>query len=130
MEIARTSSANACSPWPRKISDNCINSQRSTERPRRGARVPAKTELGCVWFIVEGHTIRSEEAHDGSHFYSERKAPNRRRLAANAPAMGFARLARYDRHQVRLRHGAVRRLHCSYQRSARPFLRYADFKRR
>src|SRR6202453_1300319 len=31
MEMARTSSANASSPWPRKISNNCINSQRSRD---------------------------------------------------------------------------------------------------
>ena len=41
--------------------------------------------------------------------------------------MGFARFARHDRHQVRLRHGAVRLLHRARQWAAHPLLRHADF---
>ncbi len=44
--------------------------------------------------------------------------------------MGSARHARHDRHQVRLRHGALRRLHGPHQRQRGALLRDADFERR
>ena len=49
--------------------------------------------------------------------------PRRQRPARHAAALGAARPARPDRHQVRLRHGAVRRLHRAPGRRARALLR-------
>ena len=45
-------------------------------------------------------------------------------------ALGAARRARHDRHEVRLRHGAVRRLHRAYRRRPHAVLRHADRQRR
>ena len=42
----------------------------------------------------------------------------RRGRSRHAAALGLARQARHDRHQVRLRHGAVRRLHRAPRRRA------------
>ena len=44
----------------------------------------------------------------------------RRCRRRHAAAVGVARRARHDRHEVRLRHGAVRRLHRAYRRRCRP----------
>ena len=48
--------------------------------------------------------------------------------ARDAAVVGPARHARHDRHQVRLRHGAVRRLHRPHQRPAGPLLRARRFR--
>src|SRR6476661_10003345 len=40
--------------------------------------------------------------------------------------MGSARRARHDRHEVRLRHGALRRLHRACRRRRHPFLHHPD----
>ena len=84
---------------------------------RRTLTVRLRTRVnGCVSmrptslsYILKKQRFGSEEAHDGSHFHPEWKTPDRGRLAADAAAMGLARHARHDRHQIRLRHGAVRR---------------------
>src|SRR5215468_5137283 len=48
--------------------------------------------------------------------YRQRSKPQRRRRARHPTVVGVARYARHDRHQIRLRHRAVRRLHGPYQR--------------
>ena len=44
--------------------------------------------------------------------------------------VGAARRARHDRNQVRLRHGALRRLHGAHRRRRDPLLRHSDRQRR
>ena len=57
-------------------------------------------------------------------------AAQRRRRWRHPPALGLARRARHDRHQVRLRHGALRRLHRAYERRADAVLRLSHRQRR
>src|SRR5580698_7166265 len=113
--MPRTRSVKGCSPRPRKISDNCINSQRTTDSRYR------------AWVLVRLYTKETEiwlrGGHDGCHFHSQWEIPNRRCVAANAVAMGFARLAGYDRHEIRLRDGPLRLLHRTSERPAHPLLR-------
>ena len=52
-----------------------------------------------------------------------------RRRARHAAAVGAARAARPDRHQVRLRRRAVRRLHRAHRRRGRALLRAAGLRR-
>ena len=54
----------------------------------------------------------------------------RRRRRRHAAAVGVARRAGHDRHEVRLRHGAVRRLHRACRRRRHPFLHHPDRQHR
>ena len=56
--------------------------------------------------------------------------PKRRCRRRHAASLGVARRARHDRHQVRLRHGAVRRLHRACRRRRHPFLHHPDRQHR
>ena len=47
----------------------------------------------------------------------------------HAAALGVARRARHDRHEVRLRHGVMRRVHCASRQSRYSFLHHARRKR-
>ena len=54
----------------------------------------------------------------------------RRRRRRHPAPVGLARRARHDGHEVRLWHGALRRLHRAYERHADTLLHNADTKRR
>ena len=53
------------------------------------------------------------------HHQGQRQHAQRRCRRRHAAALGAARRARHDRHEVRLRHGAVRRLHRACRRRRR-----------
>src|SRR2546422_36444 len=59
------------------------------------------------------------------HFEGQRQGAHGGRTAGHAPALGTARRHRTDRHQVRLRRGAVRSLHGASRWPADPLLRHA-----
>ena len=50
-------------------------------------------------------------SHERTHPANQRQGTQRRRRSEHTPSLGAARFARPRRHQVRLRHGPVRRLH-------------------
>ena len=60
---------------------------------------------------------------NGSH--AQRRCRRR-----HASPLGVARRARHDRHEVRLRHGAVRRLHRACRRRRHPLLHHPDRQHR
>src|SRR6266702_2466260 len=66
-----------------------------------------------------------EEEHGHGHSENQRHGAHGGRSAGHASALGAARRDRLDGDQVRLRHGAVRRLHGARGRPADPLLRHA-----
>ena len=58
-------------------------------------------------------------------FVNTKRVDIRRRARRHAAAVGAARRPGADRHQVRLRHGAVRRLHRAHRRPADALVRHA-----
>src|SRR5262245_21488688 len=66
----------------------------------------------------------------GHHDQGERRRSDRRRRRRHPSLVGVARRARHDRHQVRLRHGTLRRLHRAHRRRRHPFLCYPDRQHR
>src|SRR5580700_5943532 len=74
--------------------------------------------LPCWRLYVEGC---DELRHQG-----ERSRSRRRRRRRHAAALGVARRARHDRHEVRLRHGAVRCLYRACRRCRRSILHHFD----
>src|SRR6266852_3951349 len=71
-----------------------------------------------------------EGGFHGHHFHSERQAPIRRSQPGHAATLGASRHSEHDRHEIRLRHGALRRLHRAYQRRSYALLHHRDFQRR
>ena len=66
----------------------------------------------------------------GLHDQSQRRRSHRRCRRRHAAPVGVARRARHDRHEVRLRHGALRRLHRACRRRRHPFLHHPDRQHR
>src|SRR5712675_2457482 len=66
----------------------------------------------------------------GHHNQSQRRQSHNRCRRRHAAPLGVARRARLDRHEVRLRHGALRRLHGACRRRRHPFLHHSCRQRR
>src|SRR3984893_16799127 len=77
--------------------------------------------------------ITDSNAYRGNHdlrHQSQQEYTQRRRRRRHAAPLGVARRARHDRHEVRLRHGALRRLHRACRRGRHPFLRHSHREHR
>ena len=69
--------------------------------------------------------VRRRSRHGVRH-RSQRQHTPRGRRRRHAAALGVARRARDDRHEVRLWHSAMRRLHRAYRRQSRPVVSPCD----
>src|SRR5260221_3819346 len=74
-------------------------------------------------FVLPGET-------HGRLVHAQRQADLPRRRSGHALAVGDPRCRRPDRHQIRLRHRAMRRLHRAYRRAGNTLLRDAGLRRR
>src|SRR5437763_3834389 len=66
----------------------------------------------------------------GHHDQGQRRRSDGRCRRRHPAPLGVARRARHDRHEVRLRHGVVRRLHRACRRRRHPFLHHPDRQHR
>ena len=82
----------------------------------------------AVHGVVDPHPTRCSRS-SCDEFFRQRQEGQRRRRCRHAAAVGPARRAQAHRHQVRLRHRAVRRLHGAPRRPAAPLVRDADLVR-
>src|SRR5881396_199075 len=76
-----------------------------------------------IRFTGKSHRLSRRSFHGFPR--CQRQDPRGRRRARYAPLVGAARLAAHDRHEVRLRHRSVRRLHGTHRRGARALLLHA-----
>src|ERR1700694_330381 len=81
-----------------------------------------RTLIACVCVRL----LREETPYVDS-IHIKRKTSDSGRQSQHAAAVGVARHTGDDGHEIRLRHGIVRRLHGTHRRGSHALLRYADF---
>ena len=108
-----------------RVDRNWVQVQ-SPRSPRSGRRRKGATAFPRLW-LANAH---QEETRMSTSLQINGKSSDRQRRARHAAAVGDSRRARADRHQVRLRRGAVRRLHRAPRRRAGALLPDAAVARR
>ena len=71
-----------------------------------------------------------QKASHGCEIHSQWQTGVCRRRSFHPHPLDVARHTRHDRHQVRMRHGAVRRVYRALERTSHPFVHHAGFGRR
>ena len=123
-------------PGPQRLCEEVLRQVRAPAHHRRHRAQPAAGSSAGLrpsrhrrrrCRLIGSHidlTARIGGRH-GLHHQSQRERAQRRCRRRHAAPLGAARRARHDRHEVRLRHGAVRRLHRACRRRRHPFLHHA-----
>src|SRR6267142_517115 len=107
--------------FPGGLTNSCANPHR--RGVRQPFRRPKNKNISSTTKTSSAETTHGDPEH-------QRQGAKRGRARRHAASVGIARRGRPYRHQVRLRHGALRRLHRPCGRLAHPLMRDAGVDRR